>query len=275
MATIYRALLTAVLALYGWVAWNGAHLGAAGLAGDAAAHDAALALHVRTGIVASILAALAQSVPFAYFLGTGFWVKAFVRASRAGPDWEARHRSWMTGNAYVAMYAGPLATMALAISGGMVQTGRLAPIWHTGLTLAALGAVVAGLLLVPPLMRRNSALMDELAERHQVPRPGSPAAEALVEHEARAALPPLFQLSRVLMFAGVQCMILWLYLRFGTDGWRGTRVLPFAAAFVMLLTTGLGLNGTHDPLRPRPPREAWSRALLVGAACAIGLGMLF
>jgi hypothetical protein len=270
MATIYRALLTAVLALFGWVAWTGWKLGLA----EPAARDSAIALHVRTGLVVALVAAAAQSVPFAYFLGTGFWVKAFVRASRAGPEWERRHKLWMKGRAYPAMYLGPMLTLATAVTGGLVHTGRVAPVWHGCSAVLAIVACAFGLLLVPPVMLRNSALMDELADRHQVPKPDTPAAAALIEHESKQALPPLFQLSRVLMFAGVQCMVVWLYLRFGTDGWRGTRVMPFAASFVLLLTVGLGLNAMHDPQRPRPPGQAWGRALLIGTACAVALTLL-
>src|SRR5262245_62129751 len=96
MATILRALLTAVLVLYGWVIWTGAQAGQG---------TEALARHLRAGLFASLAAALVLSLPFAYFLGTGFWIKAFVRASRAGPEWEQRHKQWMQGRAYPWMYA--------------------------------------------------------------------------------------------------------------------------------------------------------------------------
>jgi hypothetical protein len=55
-------------------------------------------------------------------------------------------------------------------------------------------------------------------------------------------------------------------------GWRGTPLLPFGAAAVVLVTLGLGLNARHDPLRPRPAAVAWGRAMAVGVACA---GLLF
>jgi len=259
MATILRALLTAVLVLYGWVAWTGAH------AGDGAA---ALALHLRAGLFAALAAAAILSLPFAYFLGTGFWIKAFARASRAGPEWERRHRQWTKVRAYPWMYIAPFSAAGLAITGGLAETGRVAPLWHDLLFAAAALSAAVALLLVPPVMRRNAALMDELADRHELPRPGTPAMDALVEEESRTALPPLFQLSRVLMFGAAQVVIVWLYLRFGTEGWRGTPLWPFGAACVVLLTVGLGLNARFDPDRPRAPRAAWGRAVAVGVACA-------
>jgi hypothetical protein len=264
MATIFRALLVAVLVLYAGVVWTGlgAGLGEGGPAGEA------LALHLRFGLLTALVAVFVQSVPFAYFLGTGFWIRAFARASRAGPAWEARHRAWMTGRAYKWMYAAPFAAAATAISGGLAETGRLPAAMHVAFVLVAVVASVVALALVPPAMRRNAALMDELADRHQVPLPDTPQMESLLADEQTTALPPLFQLSRVLMYAGAQLMIVWLYLRFGTEGWRGTPLLPFGATFVVLLTLGLGLNARHDPQRPRPPAAAWSRALAVGTVCA-------
>ena len=265
MATILRALLTAVLILYGWVAWTGAHAGQG---------TEALALHLRGGLFAALAAAAILSLPFAYFLGTGFWVRAFVRASRAGPEWEARHKLWMKARAYPWMYAAPFSAAGLAITGGLAETGRIAPLWHLLFFLAAALSALVALVLVPPVMRRNAALMDELADRHQVPRPGTPAMEALVAEERAVALPPLFQLSRVLMYGAVQLLIVWLYLRFGTEGWRDTPLWPFGAAFIALFTVGLGLNARFDPEHPRPARSAWGRALAVGAACVGVLAVL-
>jgi hypothetical protein len=286
MATIFRALLVAVLVLDAGVIWTGmaaaGHAGAAetsgtaGLGGaavgDLAAASGALALHLRVGLLAALFATLVQSVPFAYFLGTGFWVRAFVRASRAGPGWEARHRQWMSGRAYPWMYVAPFAAAATAITGGLVETGRLPGLTHVACVVLAIAATAVALRLVPPVMRRNAALMDDLAEHRQPPRPDTPQMEALLRDEERAALPPLFQLSRVLMYAGAQVLIVWLYLRFGTEGWRETSLAPFGIAFVVLLTLGLGLNARHDPHRPRPAAAAWSRALAVGVVCAGLLG---
>ena len=85
----------------------------------------------------------------------------------------------------------------------------------------------------------------------------TPEHDALVERESRTALPPLFQLSRLLIYASAQVVIVWLYLRFGTDGWRDTPMLPFGATAVLLLSLGLGLNARHDPDHPRSPRVAW------------------
>jgi hypothetical protein len=180
----------------------------------------------------------------------------------------------MKGRAYPWMYAAPFSAAGMAITGGLAETGRIATGWHLLFVVAASASALAALLLVPPVMRRNAALMDELADRHQVPRPGTPAMEALVEEESRAALPPLFQLSRVLMYGAAQLVIVWLYLRFGTEGWRQTPLWPFGAAFIALLTVGLGLHARFDPEHPRPAGAAWGRALTVGAACAGVLAVL-
>ena len=264
MATIFRALMTAVLLLYGWVVTTG--LRAGGLLSTGSGDPAeALSLHLRVGLVVALVAVLAQSVPFAYFLGTGFWVKAFVRASRAGPEWERRHARWMKGRAYPWMYAAPGLAAATAITGGLAETGRLPGAVHVACVAGAILGVGVSLVLVPREMRRNSALMDELADRHEVPKPHSREHLELIEHEARHALPPLFQLSRVLMYAGAQLLIVWLYLRFGTEGFRQAPFLAFALPAVLLLAAGLGLNARHDPETPRTAAAAWGRALLVGA----------
>ncbi|HTE05539.1 MAG TPA: hypothetical protein VK824_05025 [Planctomycetota bacterium] len=302
MATIFRALMTAVLLLHGYVMWNGwqasaaatvatpaaaSATGATGAATPTAAPSAAgspapaagtadssaSALHARTGLVVSILAALAQSVPFAYFLGTGFWVKAFVRASRADGSWELRQRSWLRSRAFVVMSLAPLATLAAAITGGMAGSGTASPAAHALPAALAMLASLVALAVVPPQMQRNSALMDELAERHQVPKPGTAAAEELIAFEETRALPPLFQLSRVMMFAGCQLVVIWLYLRYGTDGWRTTPLLPFGIGCLALVVAGLGLNASHDPDKPRPAPVAWARALAVGILGAVLLGL--
>lgn len=263
MATIWRALVTATLLLWGYVVLTGWQAGAGA---------AERAWHLQVGLLGSLLAALVQSLPFAYFLGTGFWVKAFVRASNAGPDWEQRQRLWMKGRAYPALYLAPLLTLSVAVTGSLADTGRVPAGLHVTLVWLALGAQVLALLLVPAAMARNSALMDELAERHRVPRPDTPEMQAYVAREEASALPPLFQLSRVLMFFAVQSVFVWLYLRFGTEGGRGVPWVPFAAAGALLLTVGLGLNARYDPERPASPRRAWSRAIAVGAA-ALLLGL--
>jgi len=255
MATIFRALCTSVLLLWGYVVSTGWH------AGDS---PGGLAWHLRVGLVGALLAAAVQSLPFAYFLGTRFWVKAFVRASRAGDSWVDRQNQWMRDRAYPAMYLTPLLTMAVAISGSLVETGRIPGGFHPALVLAAFVGAVVSLITVPPMMSRNSALMDELADTHHVPEPDTPEMESLLAEEERGALPPLFQLSRLLLLFAAQSLILWLYLRFGTERFREAPFLPFALACVALLTLGLGLNARHDPEAPAPPSRAWGRALVVG-----------
>jgi len=261
MATIFRALLTAALLLYAFAAVSGSR------AGDAAAQ----ASHVSAGLVTTLVALLSQSVPFAYFLGTGFWIRAFARASHAGPAWEARHKAWMRGRMYPLLYLAPGLALAAAFSGMLAGAGHV-PAWlHLVLVAGAVAALLASLVLVPREMLRNSALMDELAERHQVPRPQTPAYDRLVQEEEQKALPALFQLSRVILYAAAQLVVLWLYLRFGTEGWRTTPLAPFGAPAVVLLTLGLALNDMHDPQRPAPPARAWRKALAVGVAGSVGL----
>jgi len=273
MATIFRALMTAVLLLYAYVIWNGWLASQALLAGTTGEDSvqALLATHLRTGLVVSVVAALAQSLPFAYFLGTGFWVKAFVRASRADGSWEVRQKRWLKSRAFVVMSFAPLTTLGAAISGAMVDGGSLAPIHHIVPSVLAVAATLMSLAVIPAEMLRNSALMDELAEKHQVPQPGTAAAEELIAFEESRALPPLFQLSRVMMFFGCQFVVIWLYLRFGTDGWRTTPLLPFGIGCLVLVTAGLGLNGIHDPDKPKPAAQSWARALAVGIVGSVVL----
>ncbi len=257
MATIYRALATAVLALYAYVVFSGVG------AGDG---PETLAAHLRAGLLASVAGALVNSLPFAYFIGTRFWVKAFVRASRAPDSWNGRHDQWMKGRAYPFMYFAAFAPALMAITGGLGETGRIAGWWHPSVVTLGLACQLVALRLTPRAMSRNSALMDQLADEHQVPKPGTPQMEELLEEEERVALPPLFQLSRVLMLLSANAVILWLYLRFGTEGWRNAPLLPFAIPAAVLLTLGLGLNQRHDPNHPEPPARAWARAIAWGAA---------
>lgn len=255
MATIYRALVTSLLVLWCYVVITGWQAGAS---------EAALAWHLKVGLMGALVGCAIQSLPFAYFLGTNFWIKAFARASNAGDSWIERHKQWMKGRAYPAMYLAPLLTMTVAISGSMIETERLPHALHPTLVVAAFLAQVAGLLLVPPSMVRNSALMDELADTHRVPRPDTPEMDELIEREEAEALPPLFQLSRVCLLFAAQSVLVWLYLRFGTETLRGTPFLPFAIGGCALLTLGLGLNARYDPEHPAPKRRAWGRALAVG-----------
>jgi hypothetical protein len=260
MATIYRALTTAVLLLWVYVIMTGL---------DAGLSKEALSLHLRVGLVAALVGGAVQSLPFAYFLGTSFWIKAFAKASRAGDEWEQRQRQWMKGRSYPAMYAAPFLTMGVAISGSMVETARLPHAVHPVLVLAAGLAQVAALLLVPAAMQRNSALMDALADEHQVPKPDTPEMDALIAEEEQLALPALFQLSRLLLLFSVQVLLLWLYLRFGTEGFRETPAWPFAASSCALLTVGLGLNASHDPDHPKALMRAWTPAALAGLGAAL------
>jgi hypothetical protein len=265
MATIYRSLTTAILLLWAYVIMTGL---------DAGLSLEALSLHLRVGLVGALIGGAVQSLPFAYFLGTSFWIKAFAKASRAGGEWEQRQRQWMKGRAYLAMYAAPFLTMGVAISGSMVETARLPHAVHPVLVVAAGLAQIAGLLLVPPAMQRNAALMDALADSHQVPKPETPEMDDLIAEEEQAALPALFQLSRLLLLFSVQVLLLWLYLRYGTEGFRETPAWPFAAIACALLTLGLGLNARHDPDHPRTPMRAWTPAALAGLGAALVFSLI-
>ncbi|MCB9897331.1 MAG: hypothetical protein H6825_04950 [Planctomycetes bacterium] len=259
MATIYRALVTAVLLVWAYVILTGLAAGSG---------EEALAWHLRTGLVGSVVACLVHSVPFAYFLGTGFWVKAFVRASGADASWEERQKGWMTeSRAYPALYLAPLLTLLVPIAGSALET-RAWPWWiHPALVVCAALATLVNLFSVPGVMLRNSALMDELADTHRVPLPDTPEMDAYIEREERHALPPLFQLSRVALLFAFQLVVVWLYLRFGTEGWRGVPFLPFGLGACVLLTLGLGLNALYDPEHPARPGVAWGRAMALGVAC--------
>ena len=255
MATIYRALIWSLLLVWGYVLYTGLQAGSG---------QEALAWHLRAGLAGVLATALVQSLPFAYFLGSHFWVKTFAEQARAGEDWTERHKLWMKGKAFLALAIAPLFTMAVAISGSMVETGRLPHVVHPALVLTAFLSQIVCLLLVPDSMRRNAALMDELADKFQVPTPGTEAMEQLVAEEEAAALPPLFQLSRLCMLFGGQAVLLWLYLRYGTESFRGAPALPFFIGACVLVSLGLGLNARYDPEAPSTPARAWGRALTVG-----------
>lgn len=265
MATIYRALVTALLLLWGYVLFTGLSAGEG---------SQALAWHLKVGLAATLLAGAVQSLPFAYFLGTHFWVRAWVRASRASRGWEDRHRLWMKGNEYPWMYAAPFLTMFAAIAGGMVETGRVPHLVHPTLILLAAAAQAVALVRVPRAMLRNSALMDELAETHRVPTPGTAAMEELLQEEEAQALPPIFQLSRVLLLFSVQSLLLWAYLRWGTEGYRQAPLLPFGVASVVLLVLGLGLNARFDPDHPKSLPASWTPAVAAGVVAALLLGLV-
>jgi hypothetical protein len=255
MATIYRSLCLSVLLVWGYVIVTGF---------GAQTGTEALAWHLRVGLVGTILLAFVQSLPFAYFLGSHFWVKTFAETARAGADWTERHKLWMKGGAFKALSIAPMFTIAVAVAGSLVETGRLPHMVHPALVLGSILAQLACLTLVPAAMQRNAALMDELADTHQVPQPGTPEMDKLVEEEEAQALPPLFQLSRLFMLFGSQSVVLWLYLRFGTESYRNVTALPFMLAACVLVSVGLGLNARYDPISPRPPAQAWSRAAIVG-----------
>ena len=116
---------------------------------------------------------------------------------------------------------------------------------------------------------------------------------ALVIAFAKALLVALFfmhlryssQLTKIVVAAGLawlaillgltmQLLIIWVYLRWGTEGWRDTPLWPFGAGFVALFTPGLGLNARFDPDHPRAPARAWSRAVAVGIACAALIALI-
>lgn len=273
MATIYRALCVSILLVWGYVVFTG--LGVGGAA-EADGSQAALAWHLRVGLAGTIVLALVQSLPFAYFLGSHFWVKKFAETARAGEDWTERHKLWMKGSAFKALAIAPTLTMAVAIAGSMVETGRV-PHWvHPGLVLASIVAQLVCVVLVPRAMLRNAALMDELADAHQVPTPGTPEMEQLIQEEEAVALPPLFQLSRICMLFGGQSVLLWLYLRFGTEGYRQAPALPFMLGACVLVSVGLGLNARYDPSLPMPAAKAWTRTITVGVlSCGAVLGVTF
>jgi hypothetical protein len=267
MATIYRALCTSVLLVWVYVVVTGFAVGA---------DPTALAWHLRVGLVGTIVLAFVQSLPFAYFLGSHFWVKTFAKTARAGDDWTERQKLWMKGPAFKALSIAPLLTMAVAIAGSLVETGRIPPVVHPALVLAAVLSQLICLALVPAAMLRNAALMDELADKHQVPLPGTPEMQQLVEEEEAVALPPLFQLSRLAMLFGGQSVLLWLYLRFGTEGYRNAPALPFLLAACVLVSVGMGLNARYDPTSPRTSAQAWGRALAVGIpSLGVVIGIAF
>lgn len=263
MATIYRALVTASLLLWGYVAYQ--MLAAGDAAAAAEGLRPGLEEHLRLGLVAALFAALVQSLPFAYFLGTGFWVKAFLRASNAGAEWELRQKTWMKARAYPLLYLTPLVTLGAAIAGGLAETGRAPAGLHVFLIGFGLALQLLSLLLVPPLMLKNAALMDELAASHRLPKPDTPELDEYIEREEANALPPLFQLSRVLMFFGFQPFVIWAYLRFGTGGDTTAPYLPFAILGCALFALGYGMNARHDPDKPAPMPNAVRRGLVAAA----------
>lgn len=267
MATIYRSLLLSTLLVFAYALSTGVTAGAG---------PEELTWHLRVGLVATLLAVLVQSVPFAYFLGTGFWIKAFVKASSADATWEARHAEWMKGRGYKVMYVAAALPAAAAIAGGLFETGRIAAWWHPTLMGLAIVATIGAWLTIPSMMLRNSALMDELAATHRVPKPDTPEMDELVERAEADALPALFQLSRVLMYAGFNVLALWLYLRFGTEGYRDVPFLPFGLLFAAAITVGMALNARHDPEKPSSAQAAWLRAGAVGSvilAAVLWLGI--
>ena len=96
-----------------------------------------------------------------------------------------------------------------------------------------------------------------------------------MEEEA-AAPPPLFQLSRLSMMFGGQSVLLWLYLRFGTESFRNVPALPFMLGACVLVSLGLGLNARYDPTSPRPAAQAWGRAAAVGlVSVSVVIGLAF
>lgn len=269
MATIYRALVTATLLLWAFVGYQMVSAQPSGDMLTGHLHPG-LEEHLRLGLVAALFATLVQSVPFAYFLGTGFWVKAFARASNAGPEWELRQKQWMKDRAYIVLYIPPLLTLAAAIAGGLAETGRAPGMFHLFLLGGAFAAQLRALFIVPKAMLRNSALMDELADTHSVPKPGTPELDEYIEREEAQALPPLFQLSRVLMFFGLQPFVIWAYLHYGTGGDTSAPYLPFAIGGCLLFALGFGMNARHDPDAPASMGRAVRRGFLaVGVALVL------
>jgi hypothetical protein len=100
-----------------------------------------------------------------------------------------------------------------------------------------------------------------------VPRPGTDAASRLEQRLRAASVHPLYQLARIQLYLAFNVLGLWFWLRFGTETYRTVPLWPFGLAFVLLLTSGLGLYWCHHPLRPRPATRAWWAALAVGALC--------
>ncbi|MED5330446.1 MAG: hypothetical protein VX916_04065 [Planctomycetota bacterium] len=255
MALVYRSLVTAIVILHLVAMAGGMELGETT---EKSAH------HLRVGLLVSLATIFIHSLAFAYFLGTGFWIRAFARASRAATTWEERHSQWMKARGYPWLYLAAVFPAAVAITGSLSDTGRLTGGWHAALASASFLVQIAVFFLVPPMMRRNAALMDDLAQTHHVPQPGTEDMEALLEKERAEALPPLFQLSRVLLFGAFNLLILWAYLRFGTETLRGVALWPFASASSGLVILGIGLNARHDPDHPASAVAAWTRGVLFG-----------
>jgi len=236
MATAYRSLLIVLLLCYVAAALSAPRLLGFGV------HFGG---HQTLALAVAIVGALIHSLPLSYFMGSGYWIKYHADSSGAGPEWKLRHSRWLKNRGYPVIYFAGLSIVATGVAGGLADTLRIAPVWHGLLALAAMVFCLLELLWVPPMMQRNRELLVELATLHRIPKPGTAAAEALASEHLAESVSPLLQLARILIYGACNVLGLWFWLRFATEGWRDTPLLPFAALFVATLTVGLAMFWRH------------------------------
>lgn len=221
MIRIYRALVASEVIVWALVAWTGATANGA---------STAVSRHVTLAVLAALLAALAHTMPFFFLMGSFYWLKACVDRAGADSTVLAEHKRWVASPALPALLGSALLTILVVVSGGLVQAGRVPPSAHISVVLTALALHVFAAWYLPKQMRRISALLSDM-------RAWLPPAEALRDLQRRrpelAADPTLGRPVRTLLLMAPQPLLLWLYLRFGTDA-APPPVWPFALAAIVL-----------------------------------------
>ncbi|RKY21303.1 MAG: hypothetical protein DRQ55_04790 [Planctomycetota bacterium] len=226
MIRLYRSLVATEVLLWIAVAWTGASAGHSG---------EAMALHLRLALLGTLFAAVVHTLPFFFLMGSFYWLKACVQQAEGDPAWLVRHKRWVASPALPSLLGAALATVALALSGGLLSEGRASAGTHAAVALAALLVHVYAAACVPPQMRRITALLGEV-------RACLPPADELIARSrspaARAADPTFGRPLRSLLTLAPQPMLLWLYLRYGTDG-LGAPAWPFLLASLALVLWAL------------------------------------
>lgn len=215
MIRLYRSLVATEVVVWILAAWAGV------AAGRSAEH---LGRHLDLALLATLFAAAVHTLPFFFLMGSFYWLKACVDRADADPAWLDRHKLWVRSPTLPALLGAALATLMVAVSGGLLGAGRAPAGLHTAVVLATLLVHVFAACCVPAQLRRISALVSEM-------RAWLPPAETLAARErdpqTRALDPTLDRPGRTLFILAPQPLLLWLYLRFGTDGLRAS-LWPFA-----------------------------------------------
>lgn len=204
--------------------------------------------HFVFALIATVITLLVHSLVMLYILGTSRSLQEAVDAHGLDPEilvWTRTAKQ----RVMPLLGAAALTTVAAAIVGGGVDTGRVPPLVHGGLSALAVVLNVWAFGRQILVIGQNSIVIADVKKKIAVDDIFDVIEEAPC---AEDGLPPAYVTGRNLVFIGVNIWAPWIYMVL-VMRMRGIPTLPFAVVSVAAIAAGAVQTWRHWPA---PRRDA-------------------